>query len=177
MSNIENEIVNCREYLMKALKMKFQRAKEDDIQDIVQLSIIKAIKHQNSFKGTVQLKTWLLKIAINCYLDFIRLSSNKNEFTVEKESKIFDIQSVDSFEHEFLDECVADGIYKDIKSKIDKFSYYKTFLLYALYDLDYNEIAKIENISLNTVKTRIFRARKTLKHDYAYLEATNSADC
>ena len=63
------KICSYREYLEKFLRKKFPNGKNQDIEDAVQETIIKAVRNQDTWQKNCSLKTWLSTIAVNMYFN------------------------------------------------------------------------------------------------------------
>ena len=145
----------------------------DDRKDIAQDIYLKTFQKLNTFKFRSKLSTWIAQIAYNTCLSYL-----------EKKKLIFpgnDIDNNGQGEHllEILNNKIApvkneteniifqkelSGI---LKSEIDKLSpVYKTLItLYHNEELSYSEIGEITNLPEGTVKSYLFRARKTLRNN------------
>ena len=156
-----------RDYLEKYLINKFPNGRKQDIEDAVQDTIIKAIRHQDKWLGNSSLKTWLSKIAVNMYFNIFRKTYQKHEDTVSSKEMFF---IFDGTTNDFSDELCSDQFSNDLSkflfSDLDKDISLQTFLLFYKDELDYNQIKEIQNIPIGTVKSRIFKARKKLQTKY-----------
>ena len=160
-------ICSYRSYLENFLKKKFPKSKYQDIDDVVQNSLIKAIKNQDSWQKNASIKTWLSIIATNMYFDMFRVKYNKYEDVINSNDMffIFD-KKINDFTEEYCSNQCTNQIYDYLFKNVQKDVYLQTFLLYAYDDLEYNEISEIQNIPIGTVKSRIFKARQKLKIKY-----------
>lgn len=161
------KINSYRDYLEKYLIKKFPYSQRQDIEDSVQDTIINAIKTQENWLHNASLKTWLTKIAVNMHFNTFRKSYQKKESTISSDQLlyIFDGKTND-FSEEFCSDVYAsqlqDFLFADFKNDL----IVKTFISFAYDDLDYSQIAEIENIPIGTVKSRIFKARRKLQKKY-----------
>ncbi len=117
------------------------------------------IVHKNIHISTA----WLLKIAHNLFIDYIR----KNRL------KITDFD----YNNEFLivgDISIEEQL--DIKNLLNLLPIrYKTILLLKdYYGLSYTEISRVLSCSLSTVKVTLYRARQKFKEVYAKYEHGSS---
>lgn len=111
-----------------------------------------------SFEERSQPLTWVYGIARNIMLNTLRDYSKERRENIEDIS--FFISDHDSENLYFKKEQI-DILSKALKTLPNK---YKEVLNLAFFDdLTYEEISKILNIPINTVKTRIFYAKKKLK--------------
>ncbi|SCI82168.1 RNA polymerase sigma factor sigV [uncultured Clostridium sp.] len=125
---------------------------QEDAMDIVQESAYRAIKNSSSVKQAEYAATWVYRVVINTALDFIR--KNRKE-TVG-------IEDVDSaHEDRYMDFDVWDSL-----EKLDEKD--RTIIILRYFeDRKLEDIARIINENVNTVKTRLYRALKKLKIELA----------
>jgi RNA polymerase sigma-70 factor (ECF subfamily) len=154
-----------REYHPKILHYISRLVSNDDAEDITQEVFEKVSRGLEGFKGKSKLSTWMYRIATNTALDRLRAPSFKRlteDLTAREEDKIvwtnhkktpIDQQLI----RKEMSECV--------REYIDKLpADYKTVILLSeLEGLKNNEIADILQVSLDTVKIRLHRARARLK--------------
>ncbi len=128
-------------------------------EDIVQDVFIKAFEKKEQFRGDSSYKTYLYKMTINRSYDYLRSWSYRNHLLTNKFSNLLGIQKS-------MDEFV---ILEDEKASIGNAvlalnpKYREVIMLYYFKDLKIDEIAIILDCSVNTVKTRLSRARSMLK--------------
>lgn len=148
----------CYEILLKKYKNYLYKisysyvGNESDALDIVQECVCKAWLNIKKLKKYSSFKSWIAKILINCAYDYCK---NK-EFP--------SLKSIDSFEPECNFTCDVDEKI-DIDNTIHLLKYeYKTVIILKYFDnLTIDEIAKVMNISSNTVKTYLRRAKIAMK--------------
>lgn len=139
----------------------------EETEDLVQEAFIKAFKALPSFNEEYAFSTWLYKIAINNCIDHMRKKKLKT-YSINKP-----VQSKDGeLEREFPDTSMSPDKHvlsteraNIIGTAIDELpeNYKRAIILRHTEERSYEEIAKILNIPLGTVKARIFRAREMLK--------------
>lgn len=120
--------------------------------DMAQETFIKAYLNIASFKGIAAFQTWLYRIAYNVYYDSVR--SRKAYADIE-------IVEVDE-NHQTLNEYSAEkaDIYQAISTLRNEEK--TAILLFYMEDKTHNEIAKIMNCPLGTVKTYILKGKEKL---------------
>lgn len=108
----------------------------------------KAFRGIKNFNENKDFFPWLIKIARNEGINFIRKNRNYEE------------RDIDSFEDDsnFERDIILDDALKKLNEN-DR----EIILLFYQQDLSYEEIANILNISLENVKVRIFRAKEKLR--------------
>jgi RNA polymerase sigma factor (sigma-70 family) len=140
---------------------------QEEAQDLVQETFMKAFGSLSSYKCQYRFTTWLYKIAANNCIDFLR---KRRMISVSQD------QPLETKDGEVTIE-VADWTYSpevDLASRQKSLSIdaaidllppkYREVIVYRhKQDKSYEEIAQILNIPVGTVKARIFRARELLK--------------
>ena len=139
MLNISNRIVNNR---MEA-------------EDVLQESFINAFTRLSSYRGDASFGSWLKRIVINKSLNVVR---KKKQFFEDINEEIIG---------EELEEKRDDVEYsvKDIHDAMKELpdGYRVVFSLYMFEDLSHSEIAEQLDISVNTSKSQLSRARRKMK--------------
>ena len=148
------------EYGNELVRLAFSYVKDKEIaKDVVQNTFIKCYKHIESFRFDAQLKTWLYRITINECKDYLKSWNYK----------MVHVKS-------FINEAARSILPSTEKTVIDKYSskeikdtifalpnvYREVVYLYYYDSLSTNEIAGILDVSVNTVKTRLRRAKQRL---------------
>ena len=146
--------VNCiNDHKEDFYRLAFSYVKnKDDALDIVQESIKKALVSIGAIKDPKSIKSWFYKIVVRTAIDFLRK---------QKKLTLTDNQTI-----EFLSAGKEDA-YKDIDlhNALDELPLpYKTVITLRFFeDLKLEEIAKIVDENINTVKTRLYRGLKLLR--------------
>lgn len=130
-------------------------------EDIVQDVFLKAFERQDQFRGEANYKTYLIKMTINRSHDMLRSWSYRNYVLSNTFTNIlrFDKSAEETVLYENDNAELAKVILK-LKPK-----YREVIFLYYYQDYDVNEIASLLYLSVNTVKTRLVRARAQLKEN------------
>ncbi len=134
----------------------------DAVEDVVQETFTKAFYRIHSFKGTSSLYTWLYRVAVNAAKDYIksrkrRPASSFDDLASRASLPAQELPSVEGLERRELRLMV--------RAAIDRLPHrFRTVLaLREIEGMAYNEIAEVLGLSLGTVESRLFRARKRLK--------------
>lgn len=129
---------------------------EEKAADIVQESFIKAYVNINSFNSKKKFSSWIYRIVHNQAVNLIK--KHKKELPLLDD---IDFDSGVDIEKEYI----KDELIKMVKRCINEMPvlYKEPLVLYYLEDKSYNEISDILRISINTVGTRISRAKKIMK--------------
>ena len=140
-----------------------------EAEDIAQEVFEKASQGLKSFKGESKLSTWLYRIATNTAIDRMKTPSFKRSFestSLENATGIEDRNVWHSHKKTLTDQTfIRKEMSECVREFIDKLpSDYKTVILLSeIEGFKNTEIADILQISLDTVKIRLHRARAKLK--------------
>mgnify|MGYP000919702061 CR=1 FL=1 len=140
---------------------------EDDADDLVQETYLKAYRFIDKYDEGTNAKAWLFKILKNAYINEYRRKS-KAPAHVDYEDIIGYQDNEDSAIGEFTDlrselfnEMMGDEVTNAINSLPVDFR--TVILLCDVEGFTYEEIAKILDVPIGTVRSRLFRARNDLK--------------
>ena len=132
--------------------------KNDVAEDMTQETFLKLIKNIGKFnvKGKAKFSTYLMTIARNCYLDYLK-KHNKELQNID----INNIRNNISSEYDYF----KNEDYNQLLKEIDKLPKLQREVIKLKYLEGYtlDEIAKIQNTNSNTIKSRLFESRKKLK--------------
>ncbi len=155
---LSNEICSHRSCL-ESFALKFTNDIED-ANDLVQDTIIKAIRYHNLYKQGTNLRGWLYTIMRNTFINDYRKGAKRNAIMETSEDlssyQLRGSATTNLGENKFVME--------DIHKALDRLQpdYSKPFLRY-FEGYKYHEIAEELHIPIGTVKTRIHMARQILK--------------
>ena len=124
---------------------------EDDAKDAVQEAFIRYIEKEKSFRGECSQKSWLLIIARNYCYSKLKRADQSNEI-------INDETFNECYELHIEEEITLNEALKSLNPLQNEVLFLKEYGGYS-----YNEIAEITNLTLENVKTILFRARQKLK--------------
>lgn len=155
---LNNEICNHRSCL-EAYAMKFTRDVED-ANDLVQDTIIKAIRYHHMYAEGTNIRGWLYTIMKNTFINNYRKDSRKNSMIETSE----DLSSYQLYNSADKNKGEGKFVMDDINKALEKLQpeYSSPFLRY-FEGYKYHEIAEEMDIPIGTVKTRIHMARQILK--------------
>ena len=144
---------------------------KEEVPDLTQEAFIKAFTSLESYNEEYAFSTWLYKIATNNCIDYIRRKKLR-AFSLDKpiESKEGELTfEVPDSTYEPDREMIALQRTKLLEEAISSLpeKYKIVIRMRHVEEKEYQEIAKILNIPLGTVKAHIFRARELL---YKYLK-------
>lgn len=141
----------------------------DDASDLAQEAFVRAFRAIARFRGDASFKTWIYHIVANACRDELRkrkrqpvvsldipITTNDGEITREQADwtlapeRIYESKELQETIQQLLNELIPE--------------YKQVLILRELQGFSYEEIAGILECSLGTVKSRINRARKALRH-------------
>lgn len=144
---------------------------EDEAKDLLQETYLRAYKYINYYQKGTNAKAWLLRILKNTFINDYRKKSKKpvhlsfEDFYTGDESE--DTGFID-LRQEVFDSLIGDEVTKALNGlPVD---YRLIILLCDIEGFKYEEIAKIIDVPIGTVRSRLHRARNMLKEklkDYA----------
>ena len=139
---------------------------KDDAEDLTLEAFGKAFMNLEQYSPKFAFSTWLFRIASNNCIDFLRkkkmnTTSIDQQFDNEDAPFIF----LPSKGRNPEEEAIRNQKFKLMRELVDELKpQYKTLIeLRYFKGLSYDEISKELNLTLGTVKTQLFRARKTLE--------------
>ncbi len=154
-----------KEYQPKILHYISRLISDNEAEDITQEVFEKVNRGLAGFKGKSQLSTWIYRIATNAALDRLRSPSfkhNTEELTETSEEKnVWTNHKKSPVDQQLIRKEMS----KCVQEHIDKLSSdYKAVIVLSEHEgLTNQEIADILQVSLDTVKIRLHRARARLK--------------
>jgi RNA polymerase sigma factor (sigma-70 family) len=144
-------------------------ADEDDAQDLVQDTCLKAYRFINSFEPGTYAKAWLFRILKNNFINDYRKKSrgpSKVEFEwVEQSISGEDEAAEPAYFADLQAETVNDMLGDEITAALQSLpvDFRMIIILCDLEEFSYEEMAKILDIPIGTVRSRLHRARTLLK--------------
>ncbi len=150
-----------------ALRLSGNEAQADDL---TQETMLRAFRAWHQFKSGTNVRAWLLTILRNTFINEYRRTRRAGVSVevsdVEEFSVFSDVQDADP-EGDFFNRIVDDEVLRAIDSLPDEFR--EAVVLSDIEDLSYAEIAKVLDVPIGTVKSRLFRARQALQRQlYEY---------
>jgi RNA polymerase sigma factor (sigma-70 family) len=141
---------------------------EDDANDLVQDTYLKAFRFINSFSQGTNAKAWLFRILKNSFINDFRKKSKEPakvdyqdvETTYNSEEDAETNQTVD-LRAETVQDLIGDEIANALNSLPVDFR--TVIILCDVEGFTYEEMAKILDIPIGTVRSRLHRARMLLK--------------
>ena len=140
---------------------------EDDANDLVQETYMKALRFIDKYIEGTNAKAWLFKILKNAYINEYRKKSKRPK-KVDFEDIVSYHDSDDAGRQGYLDlrEELFDSMMGDeVTTAINALpiDFRTVILLCDVEGFTYEEISKIIDVPIGTVRSRLFRARNMLK--------------
>tara|TARA_B100001029_G_scaffold50442_1_gene40280 strand:+ start:386 stop:961 length:576 start_codon:yes stop_codon:yes gene_type:complete len=154
----------------------FKYCKDLDLsQDIAQEAFVKAYRSIDKFRGDSSFYTWIYRIAINTAKNYFSNKSRGAEVYNEDilDNALSDL-SMDSENPETLLEAdeLKDAVMEAFQNLPDDI---RSTLSLREYDgLSYEEIAKVQNCPIGTVRSRIFKGREIINETFSRLGMSKS---
>ena len=145
----------------------------EDAQEVVQDAFIRIYRSLANFRGDAQFSTWMYRIIVNLCNNKFRWNkvrgANRN---ISIDAPLPNSDEDDGLHIELPGHDAAPNeqtAYADLQERIEQAmaalpeSYRTAVMLRNVQELDYEEIAKILNCAVGTVKSRINRGRELLR--------------
>ncbi|MBV9305436.1 MAG: RNA polymerase sigma factor [Acidobacteriaceae bacterium] len=141
---------------------------DDDAEDVLQETFLKAYTHLDNFQGNSKFYTWLVRIAVNEALMKLRKRRsdktvpldepiNTGEDEMVREIAVWDENPEESYSREELGTVLNEAI-QSLKP-----AYRTVFVLRDIEELSIEETAEALKLSISAVKSRLLRARLQLR--------------
>jgi RNA polymerase sigma-70 factor (ECF subfamily) len=154
-----------------SLKMLKNR---EDAEDNLQNTMFKAFRRIKQFNRESQFSTWLVRIAINEALMFLRSKRNRriqDTTLITEDGEVLRLDVADPStnpEREYMNKELASKVLKELSPPLKAI-----FLLHKIEGWTNNEMAEKFGLPSQRVKHRVFRARTILRKKLVSLSATS----
>jgi RNA polymerase sigma-70 factor (ECF subfamily) len=142
-----------------------------DADDLVQETMLKAYRGWNQFESGTNAKGWLLTILRHAFINEYRRRTRRPQ-TVDIDAvepyAVFDHVQQEDPQGAFFDRIVDDEVLRAIDELPEVFK--ETVVLSDVEGLSYQDIARVLDLPVGTVKSRLFRGRRLLQaklYEYA----------
>jgi RNA polymerase sigma-70 factor, ECF subfamily len=150
-----------KSYGQEVLQLVYSYVKDRvTAEDLVQEIFVKCYSHLHTYNRKSMVKTWLWRIAINHCKDYLKSWYNRKVIVSENETAS-NIDGGKSVEETVISEeedlqLVSATMNLPVK-------YREVIYLYYFEEMTIKEVSQVTNQNLNTVKTRLKRAKEILK--------------
>jgi RNA polymerase sigma-70 factor (ECF subfamily) len=141
----------------------------EEAADVVAESFIRMFKALDNFKGDSAFTTWMYRIATNCFLDIRKKKRSKPAISLEATVQTTDGEVAYQFEdtssspHEEAERTEAMSAVQDAIEQLPEYQR-AIIIMYHAEMQSYEEIASALNLPIGTVKSRLNRARLSLRN-------------
>lgn len=151
-------ILNMKNELYRIGKTRLND--DNDISDAIQETMINSYKHLRKLKDVTNFKSWIIKILIN-ECNKIYKKKSKKEKLFEKIITEGNLSAIDNSINSINSKL-------DFELLIEKLNYEEKLIVTLYYNSKYscNEIAEILHMNINTVKSKLTRAKEKVKKYY-----------
>lgn len=160
--NREAQQLLFEQYAPKMLGVCRQYVKDNHhAEDLMLSGFLKVFTSLHTFKNQGSFEGWIRRIMVNTCISYLR---KKNPVQVTDEEFVFNERATESLENTSVE---------DIQKLIDTLpeGYKLVFNLFAIEGYKHTEIAEKLNITVNTSKSQLFKARKWLQEHYKRVNA------
>ncbi len=144
LEEFESHYIHTREFVRASI---YWMVRDQNIDDLVQETYLKAWKSFRHFENRASFKTWIYRIAMNVTYDYFK--KNKNHVDILK-IDIMDSQP-DKVE---LEDLITKALMKMSENQRESFN------LFYKFGYSLEEISNLTNTKLGTVKSRLYNAKE-----------------
>lgn len=133
--------------------------------DLVQETMLKAMKNVDMLRSHGSLDTWLYRILLNSWHDYLRIQGRNTE--------LYDVS--DEGQQDHVDSYQRSQIVSRVRASVARLpmTMREVVTLADFAGCSYADIAEIMDIPIGTVMSRLFRARQNLKEQLLDLTGEN----
>lgn len=156
-----------------AYRMVGERA---DAQDLAQETFLAAFKALHTFRADARFSTWLYRIAVNKCKDWLRTHRVAQELADSGagEERVDEAVEYGTPEHVLSQKEVADHLERAIHML--PALYREAFVLKHVEGLSYEEMSEILGVNRDTLKMRVYKARRQLCQDLGRIKAAGDKE-
>lgn len=161
---VRSELEKCRD---KLYRVAYSWCHDPHLaDDLVQQTMIKALKNSSQLREIEQVERWLFRIMANCHTDHYR--QRRDFVSIEDHEPGWQVSAED--------EARQDETVRRVRNAIGKLPFDQRQVL-SLVDLGgfaYTEVSEVLGIPAGTVMSRLCRARRALKNHLMDLAPENA---
>jgi len=162
-----NELI--RKHQDRAYQYAFRLTRNPDIAaDVVADAFVRINNALKNFKGNAAFTTWLYRIITNCYLDQRKREKGKGNLSLDSgfqqddEDITREIEDPGRTPDELVERNQREALLQKALGQLPEFQK-SMIVMYHAEQLSYEEIAESLDITIGTVKSRLNRARISLR--------------
>ncbi len=151
------------EYRTSLINVAYRITNDSELaKDVVQDACLSIIETTDQFRGTASFKTYLYRIVINKSIDSVRkIKRSHTLLEIIFRENFMSVSGNDQYEIKDLTRRLFASI---------PYIFRVPLILAEVEGMTYEEIAEVLKLSVNTVRTRIFRCREKLRKEFEKLE-------
>ena len=157
--NAFEEIYKAYSGLVYSVAYRMVRHQEN-AEEVTQEVFLTVYRKLNTFAFKSSLKTWIYRMAINTTINYAKKTNKENNRTVEFNEEFSWVDPSNDVERE-VDKQFNERVVASLLNTLNP-DQRACIVLRNIEGLSYQEIAEVLNININTVRTRLKRARETL---------------
>ena len=153
----------------RAYQYAFRLTKDvEEASDVVAEAFVRVYRAIGNFKGESQFTTWLYRILTNCYLDMRKKQSNRRTTSIHEAQHMGDgdvqlqIEDTGPSPHELAESTERWDLISKAVQQLPEYQK-AMILMYHTEHLSYEEIAEALDLPIGTVKSRLNRARLSMR--------------
>jgi len=135
---------------------------DHDAQDVVQEALVRAMRYIGGFRGESG-RAWLLQIVRNSCFSWLKANRPAERMLLDDEDSLHEITAPASDEPPSIAMRKADRLQINQAIAALPVVYREVLVLRELEDISYNDIARIADIPVGTVMSRLARARGLMR--------------
>ena len=149
--------------VLKNLATRFTRD-QDEIQDLIQETFIRAFKYMDQFYKNPRVVSWLFVIMRNIYINQYRRKQHTFAYQQYAAMPYQQMGASEPFTEASVDKKL---ILKDIQNSLNKMpATYKEMFNHYVNGYKYKELSEIYGVPEGTIKSRIHHIRKSLMREF-----------
>lgn len=168
----DTQIVNNIPFLNQ-IASKYVKNNEDK-EDLIQDTVYKALKNRNKFRANSNIKGWLTIVLKNTFVNqYHKNKGYKNSIDIEIVNFIYEDLGEPVLERKqdnlySGDETFVKDIYWEALNQLPV-EYKLVILMSDVEGFSYDQISEFLNCSVGTIRSRLYRSRKTILKNYRRL--------
>ena len=154
-----NELVLTYERRVFALVFRML-GRRDEAEDLSQEVFVQVFKAIDQFRGDSKLSTWIYRLSVNVALQHIRRAKRRRWFILTSDTEVLER----TLPVDIIGQVEGRQMLQKIYELLDTIKPKKrtVYILHELQGMDVDEISEVVGVPTNTVKSRLFHARKEM---------------